>query len=510
VHHPDELEALRARLIALERVWEREGAVPSEGTVASIRRIARSLEDAVEGYGYPEFLSGIRRLRSAPAEELGAGLDEVLEGGRRLLEALPREESLIVVVAHDPEVRSEVRGTLAAGNRTVRTVASVEEIEMDLDRAPPDLIVLELDAGGGRGREALLSLREQPSTLAVPVLVLASRTDPTFRAECLALGADEFLEKPVDQRLLAAVVSARLGRTAALTRLAQEDQLTGLPSRGALLRIFRRLKAISDREGQALALVLLDVDRLKEVNDRLGHSAGDRVLEALARGADEVLRDSDVVGRWGGDEFVVLLPNTGVEGAIEAVEKARFAFGRLIEGEELGGEVDVGFSAGVVRVRPDEDIDSAVSRADRLLYRGKSLGGGRVVGESSALELPSRTVLLVEDDDPVARVLRRFLEGEGFRVRRASDGAEALTMIREEPPDLLVLDILLPGPSGFEVLREMRGDPTLQDVPVLILSAVREEEAVVKGFRLGVDEYLSKPVKREDFLARVRGLVRNR
>ncbi|HSR41121.1 MAG TPA: diguanylate cyclase, partial [Longimicrobiales bacterium] len=332
--------------------------------------------------------------------------------------------------------------------------------------------------------------------------------EPAFRAECIALGADEFLEKPVEPEFFSAIVSARLGRAAALTRLAQEDHLTGLPNRAAFARIYRQLQAISERGDEALTLAVVDVDNLKVVNDRRGHSAGDRVLEGLAESARKTLRDSDVLARWGGDEFVILLPNTGVDGAVEAVEKARSAFHDWIAVSGPGEELGLSFSAGVTAVGADDALDGAVARADRLLYQAKKVGGDRIVGEGGLEGVPTPTVLLVEDEESVAGLLGRMLEMEGFVVRRAADGEEALDAVLGSPPDLVVLDIMLPGRDGFEVLREMRSHEELQDLPVLILTALSEEDSVVKGFRLGVDEYLSKPVSREDFLARVRALAR--
>lgn len=507
MHRAEELEALTARLVALERVWQdqRQG---SEEAVPSIRRIARSLERGLEAYGDSELVTTVRQVQSADPEALKRLIPRLLRRASRLMERLPRAITGVLIVEGDAGLREELAEALETEGREVRAVRSGEEAEAVLADVHPDLIVLDLDGPGIDGRDLLLALRSRPSTAATPVIVVSRRCEPRFRAECIALGADEYLEKPLDPEFFSAMVSARLGRTAALTRLAQEDHLTGLPNRAPFARIFDQLQAIAERREEPLTMALVDVDNLKEVNDELGHGAGDRVLQSLADSIRRTLRDADVLGRWGGDEFVVLFPSTDQEGATEALDKARRAFLNRIAEEGPSGNFGLSFSAGVAEVATDESLDAVVARADRLLYRAKSGGRNRIVAEGAPEEGPRRTVLLVEDEDAVARLLGRMLESDGFNVRLASDGEKALEIVRGSMPDLVVLDIRLPGRDGFEVLREMRADEGLQDLPVLILTGLSREDSVVKGFRLGVDEYLSKPVDRLEFLSRVRSLLR--
>ncbi len=508
MHQAEELEALTARLIALERVWNDALEGSSSDAVPSIRRIARSLERGLDAYGDPELVSTVRKVQTAEPEELERLIPRLLQRARATVDKLPQARIEILVVEDDPELREGIVEALEAQNRKLRPVSSGGEAEAALDEGRVDLIVLDVDGSEVDGRDFLLTLRSRPATAGTPVVILSDRRDPAFRAECIALGADEFLEKPVEAEFFSAIVSARLGRTAALTRLAQEDHLTGLPNRAAFARIFRQLQAISERRDEDLTLAVVDVDNLKDVNDQLGHSAGDRALKGLATAARETLRDADVLARWGGDEFVILLPSTGVDGAVEAVEKARGAFLDWIVESGPGEEFELSFSAGVTAVGIDDALEAAVARADRLLYQAKKVGGDQIVGDGGLEGVPTPTVLLVEDEESVAGLLGRMLEMEGFVVRRAADGEEALEKVLGSPPDLVVLDIMLPGRDGFEVLQEMRSHEELQDLPVLILTALSEEDSVVKGFRLGVDEYLSKPVSREDFLARVRALAR--
>ena len=122
-------------------------------------------------------------------------------------------------------------------------------------------------------------------------------------------------------------------------------------------------------------------------------------------------------------------------------------------------------------------------------------------------EVATGRVLVIEDDEEIADVLRRFLRQEGHEVRTAADGEEALPMASEFVPDLVILDLGLPGLDGVEVCRRLRADG---DVPILILTARAETEDRVEGLDSGADDYLVKPFERQELLARIRAMLRRR
>jgi diguanylate cyclase (GGDEF)-like protein len=170
-----------------------------------------------------------------------------------------------------------------------------------------------------------------------------------------------------------------------LQRVAMRDALTGLANRAAIMQIFARERAVSARARRPFSLALIDLDRFKSVNDTHGHASGDEVLKRTAAAITASLRRSDAVGRWGGEELVVLLPNTDAAGAGLAVEKALAAVRALSFLGKDGARFTVTFSAGVVVTTASEAIDEAVARADALLYEAKAAGRDRVnTGQASA------------------------------------------------------------------------------------------------------------------------------
>ena len=118
------------------------------------------------------------------------------------------------------------------------------------------------------------------------------------------------------------------------------------------------------------------------------------------------------------------------------------------------------------------------------------------------------TVLVVEDDTDIRELLRYNLEQEGFMVEQAGDGAEALRLIERRLPELLILDLMLPGMPGLELCRKLRNTPTTSALPILILTARGEEVDRVLGLEMGADDYVVKPFSRRELLARIKGLLR--
>lgn len=157
-------------------------------------------------------------------------------------------------------------------------------------------------------------------------------------------------------------------------RLAHTDALTGVPNRRYLLSEIGRELERGQRYKRSLALILLDLDRFKHVNDRYGHETGDRVLQQVAQRIQRSIRQSDRMGRWGGEEFLVLLPELGLEEATQLAERLREELKQpLLEGLE-----PLSASLGVVVARPGDTPDYLVNRADQAMYAAKRAGGNLV------------------------------------------------------------------------------------------------------------------------------------
>lgn len=172
----------------------------------------------------------------------------------------------------------------------------------------------------------------------------------------------------------------RLHYRSRMEDLALEDPLTGLQNRRGLERDYRKVRSLAQRENEDLSLILLDIDHFKAINDRHGHLAGDRVLEKLAGIMKNDFRASDSLARIGGEEFVCLMPDTDMEGALAKAEGLRRAAEQARVTTTATNNKTIGFtiSLGVALARPTENFEDTLRRADEALYRAKSEGRNRI------------------------------------------------------------------------------------------------------------------------------------
>ncbi len=310
----------------------------------------------------------VSRLEEPPTAEPPAA------GGRR-------QKPLILVVEDDEDARMVLTELL----RPRYDVDAVGDGETALKRAAelnPDLVLLDLFLPGMDGFGALTGLRRNSKTADTPVIFLSAQGDAETKSQGLSLGAADYLAKPFSEQELMARVDRTLKLTAQkehFRALAQTDGLTGLPNFRSFHARLEEEVSRAHRYGHPLACAMVDLDGLKEINDKLGHAAGNRAIVALADAVREELRDTDFAARYGGDEFVVLLPQTNETQGAQFAERLRR---RLVEVSQDAG-LPVRGSIGVAAVNADE-LDSAdaaedlLRRADEALYRAKRSGRDRV------------------------------------------------------------------------------------------------------------------------------------
>ncbi|MFH2098113.1 MAG: GGDEF domain-containing protein [Pseudomonadota bacterium] len=184
-----------------------------------------------------------------------------------------------------------------------------------------------------------------------------------------------------DLRLRVVKANAELtGALATIEKLAVQDPLTGVYNRRRLMDVLRQEKGRVDRGGPAFSVCILDLDHFKEVNDRLGHLAGDEVLKAVAEKLVKSARNVDCVARWGGEEFVALLPQTELAQAMVFASRIREEAAEL-RFPGLPGDFGVTVSVGVATYAPGEPLDDLITRADNAMYRAKHLGRNRIESE---------------------------------------------------------------------------------------------------------------------------------
>jgi diguanylate cyclase (GGDEF)-like protein len=250
-----------------------------------------------------------------------------------------------------------------------------------IDAPAIDVDALRVDASGRQKQSASTPqvtelLGPVPSWLAVPLTTRGDRTGVVLCGSSEDHLADAHLELvgAITEQGATAYDNARL--FSEVQRLATTDGLTGIANRRHFTELATRQIAVAVRYARPLAAVMLDIDHFKKINDAYGHSTGDEVIKAVATVLKEGVRESDIVGRLGGEEFALILPETHGE-PVEITDRLRRAVAAAtVTGPQT--EVTVTISAGVAEMNADDTLDSLLSRADAALYLAKAAGRNQV------------------------------------------------------------------------------------------------------------------------------------
>jgi diguanylate cyclase (GGDEF)-like protein len=263
-----------------------------------------------------------------------------------------------------------------AGMET-RIVPDPMQIVAHLQDFNPDLILMDMYMPGCTGIELAQVIRQMENFVSVPIVYLSAETDKDRQLEAMEQGGDDFLTKPIKPGHLVSAVTSRVIRYRRLRSLMMVDGLTGLLNHTTTKENLARELLRARREGSPLSLAMLDLDRFKLVNDQFGHAMGDRVLKSLARLLRQRLRRTDIIGRYGGEEFAVILPNTPADAGFRLMNDLREAFAELVHhSEDIGFRTT--FSCGLASAPPYAELVDLSNAADRALYTAKREGRNRV------------------------------------------------------------------------------------------------------------------------------------
>jgi diguanylate cyclase (GGDEF)-like protein len=301
----------------------------------------------------------------------------------------------VLVVDDDAEVRDAIADVLVTNGYEAVKARNGDEALALLDRDESiELVLLDVNMPEPNGFDILRRLKAHDRPRDVPVICVSGRTSVEDKIAGLKLGAADYLGKPFDvQELFARMarplrvkrILERLDRArSAAEHLSLTDTVTGLPNRRDLERRLREEIDRADRASEPLGCLMIDADHFKLVNDEFGHAAGDAVLGEIATALQASLRSFDVVARFAGDEFVVLLPGASLEGSRQVAEALCDVISTLAI--PIGPEhtIRLSISVGAVSHEPGtgEDADALLNRADAALLVAKRTGRNRVVSNA--------------------------------------------------------------------------------------------------------------------------------
>lgn len=261
------------------------------------------------------------------------------------------------------------------------------------------------------------------------------------------------------------------------------DQLTGALDRRYYEEFLRNTRVNA-------GVVMIDIDDFSLYNDSQGHTAGDEALKASADAIRRSVRMTDTVIRYGGDEFLVIMPGLTEDRFAQQMRYIR----RQIRKVEIAGKGEAKLSVSIGGVLAgNELLSSAVERAGKLMF--VSQGQDNAAGDGESAISSKKLNVLIVDDSQLNREILSSMLGDQFGIMEASSGEECLELLKQYGTgiSIVLLDILMPGMSGFDVLRYMNSDHWIDDIPVIMISSDYTAESVREAYDLGVTDYIRRP-----------------
>ncbi|WP_246237704.1 GGDEF domain-containing response regulator [Caldichromatium japonicum] len=325
-----------------------------------------------------DWVSGVGSLLQ-PELPIQASVSEITD--RRLIDRLTSclvpEPYHILIVDDDPDVAQFYAMILESAGMHTRISATPEQIPSILEGFDADLVLMDLYMPSCSGLELAQVLRQIPGYLSLPIIYVSSETNVRRQFKALEVGADGFITKPVEPERLVTEVSLRPERMRTLRSLMIRDSLTGLFNHNTILQLLKVTLASCQRTGTPLCLAMLDIEHFKSVNDTYGHPIGDQVLMAPGRTLRLRLRESDIIGHYGGEEFTVIMTGVGLGCAKTLIDGLRESFASIAFQAD-GHVFHCTFSGGLAAFPEQLSASELIKAADRALYYAKRAGRNRV------------------------------------------------------------------------------------------------------------------------------------
>jgi len=291
-------------------------------------------------------------------------------------------ENKTILVVDDTIANLDILVGLLSEYDVIDTASGREALDI-VEEEKVDLILLDIMMPDINGYEVCKKLKSNASTKDIPVVFITAKTDEKSIERAYSVGGSDYVTKPFRPKELLARINRELQLKSyqeELKLLASIDPMTKLYNRRYFNEITKNILEIERRNECELSLMILDIDKFKNINDTYGHHVGDEVIIFVADILRKDQRESDVVCRYGGEEFVVLLPDTSLKNAVLVAEKIRKRIEEDVVsiGSEESFQTTVSIGVSQVDILNESNIEATLKRADKALYEAKNLGRNRV------------------------------------------------------------------------------------------------------------------------------------
>jgi diguanylate cyclase (GGDEF)-like protein len=301
---------------------------------------------------------------------------QVLRSIDSLTERQQQQQYRILIIDDQKSLSDYYASILKASDFEVLSVNNPEhELMPALADFEPDLILLDLYMPYCNGQELAGIIRQMDNLLSIPLIFLSAEASTDLQLRAMSTGADAFLTKPVSPDDLLLTVQSRIKRGRAVYDLVTKDPLSGLLNRRESIRRLEEEISRSRRKNTPLSVAMIDLDHFKKINDTLGHSVGDWVIKFFARSMQLIFRECDIIGRYGGEEFIIIFPDTLPEAAQMACKRLK----KYIIASTHDLPTSFTYSGGIALLNDQDDSKTILDRADIALYKAKEKGRNKVI-----------------------------------------------------------------------------------------------------------------------------------
>lgn len=330
---------------------------------------------------YDDFPS---RVRAAQLDALGyflkpLDIPRLVSRMSQIFEQKRAPPPRVLIVDDDKDLAEHYRLVLLGAGMEADVLQQPDAIMEKIAAFRPELVLMDMHMPDFSGPDLAGVIRQHENWSSLPIVYLSAETDLDLQIQAMGRGADDFLTKPISDAQLVSAVRVRVERARQLEEQINRDSLTGL-LKHARIKESAAIEVIrAQRNGKPVSLAMLDIDHFKLVNDTYGHAVGDVVISAVAMLLRQRLRQSDIVGRYGGEEFVAVLPECDIVNARVLMEDIRQRFAALRfshEGKDFSCTLSVGLACSASS--PDSDSAALLVAADEALYVAKRSGRNQV------------------------------------------------------------------------------------------------------------------------------------
>lgn len=384
----------------------------------------------------------------------------------------------------------------------------------------PSLVFIEINLPDIDGFTILENIIVKSKSNYTPITMLTKDYKKENCIRAYQLGAIDIITKPIDNDIFIANVQNRLVHKKQIEQSVVIDELTGVYNRKYMNTRIEQLLGQYKRDQTPFTVAILDLDHFKKVNDTFGHIIGDEVLREFANLANKVKRENDIICRYGGEEFVILLPNTSAKNTKLVLDRFQAALKQKVFYAN-NVEFQVTFSSGVTEVSPHNfHLEKLLDEADKALYYAKQSGRNQIAFYEDNLKVLKNivkiTIIIVDDSTLIRQILMNFFSGWNpsnrfeINVIEFSNGVSFLesNWYTSGEKYIILLDGVMPKMDGLEVLAKVRESYTTDDVIISMLTGRKGEEHVIHALRSGADDYIVKPFDTEEISKRILRLIK--